>query len=184
MVVVGAVHHDLEVARSQAGKTFPEPPAKRLKTIFCNNSKEQMVSEVINNRSLEDSCLSCGIKNPATFHPLFEGGLCQTCRDRFLELFYMYNEDGYQSRCTICCEDKELLLCSNASCCRCFCVECLEVLVGQGTSAKAKEQEPWSCYMCQPQKCYGVLQRHPDWNVWLQDFFTSDKGQEYDAPKM
>ncbi|KFQ06674.1 DNA (cytosine-5)-methyltransferase 3B, partial [Leptosomus discolor] len=67
------------------------PPTKRLKTNPCNNSKEQrveedqtreqMVSEVTNNSgSLEDSCLSCGRRNPATFHPLFEGGLCQTCR--------------------------------------------------------------------------------------------------------
>uniref|UniRef100_A0A8C8S8D7 DNA (cytosine-5-)-methyltransferase n=1 Tax=Pelusios castaneus TaxID=367368 RepID=A0A8C8S8D7_9SAUR len=170
------------------------PPAKRLKTNLCNNSKEraeedqsreQMVSEVTNNnRSLEDSCLSCGRKNPATFHPLFEGGLCQTCRDRFLELFYMYDEDGYQSYCAVCCEGKELLLCSSASCCRCFCVECLEVLIGRGTSVKAKEQEPWSCYMCQPQKCHGVLQRRQDWSTRLQDFFTSDKGQDYDAPKI
>ncbi|KAM6120601.1 DNA (cytosine-5)-methyltransferase 3B isoform 3-T3 [Phoenicopterus ruber ruber] len=171
------------------------PPPKRLKTNPCNNSKEQrveedqtreqMVSEVTNNSgSLEDSCLSCGRRNPATFHPLFEGGLCQTCRDRFLELFYMYDEDGYQSYCTVCCEGKELLLCSNASCCRCFCVECLEVLVGRGTSAKAKEQEPWNCYMCQPQRSYGVLQRRQDWNTRLQDFFTSDKGQEYAAPKI
>ncbi|XP_065267520.1 DNA (cytosine-5)-methyltransferase 3B-like, partial [Emys orbicularis] len=188
-----AIHYALEVAKSQAGKMFPEPPAKRLKPNFCNNSKErveedqsseQMVSKVTNNnRSLEDSCLLCGRKNPATFHRLFEGGLCQTCRDQFLELFYMYDEDGYQSYCTVCCEGKELLLCSNASCCRCFCVECLEVRVGQGTSAKAKEQEPWSCYMCQPQKCYGVLQHRPDWNVWLQ-YFTSDKGQEYHVPKI
>ncbi|XP_075294454.1 DNA (cytosine-5)-methyltransferase 3B [Opisthocomus hoazin] len=171
------------------------PPTKRLKTNLCNNSKEQrveedqtreqMVSEVTNNSgSLEDSCLSCGRRNPATFHPLFEGGLCQTCRDRFLELFYMYDEDGYQSYCTVCCEGKELLLCSNASCCRCFCVECLEVLVGRGTSAKAKEQEPWNCYMCQPQRSYGVLHRRQDWNTRLQDFFTSDKGQEYAAPKI
>ncbi|NXL46083.1 DNM3B methyltransferase, partial [Podilymbus podiceps] len=171
------------------------PPPKRLKTNPCNNSKEQrveedqtreqMVSEVTNNSgSLEDSCLSCGRRNPATFHPLFEGGLCQTCRDRFLELFYMYDEDGYQSYCTVCCEGKELLLCSNASCCRCFCVECLEVLVGRGTSAKAKEQEPWNCYMCQPQRSYGVLQRRQDWNTRLQDFFTSDKGQEYAEPKI
>ncbi|XP_040431957.1 DNA (cytosine-5)-methyltransferase 3B isoform X5 [Cygnus olor] len=171
------------------------PPTKRLKATLCNNNKEQrveedqtreqMVSEVTNNSgSLEDSCLSCGRRNPATFHPLFEGGLCQTCRDRFLELFYMYDEDGYQSYCTVCCEGKELLLCSNASCCRCFCVECLEVLVGRGTSAKAKEQEPWNCYMCQPQRSYGVLQRRQDWNTRLQDFFTSDKGQEYDAPKI
>uniref|UniRef100_A0A8C8A6C7 DNA (cytosine-5-)-methyltransferase n=1 Tax=Otus sunia TaxID=257818 RepID=A0A8C8A6C7_9STRI len=171
------------------------PPTKRLKTNLCNNSKEQrveedqtrvqMVSEVTNNSgNLEDSCLSCGRRNPATFHPLFEGGLCQTCRDRFLEFFYMYDEDGYQSYCTVCCEGKELLLCSNASCCRCFCVECLEVLVGRGTSAKAKEQEPWNCYMCQPQRSYGVLQRRQDWNTRLQDFFTSDKGQEYAAPKI
>ncbi|NXI91024.1 DNM3B methyltransferase, partial [Psophia crepitans] len=171
------------------------PLRKRLKTNPCNNGKEQrveedqtreqMVSEVTNNSgNLEDSCLSCGRRNPATFHPLFEGGLCQTCRDRFLELFYMYDEDGYQSYCTVCCEGKELLLCSNASCCRCFCVECLEVLVGRGTSAKAKEQEPWNCYMCQPQRSYGVLHRRQDWNTRLQDFFTSDKGQEYAAPKI
>ncbi|XP_025067960.1 DNA (cytosine-5)-methyltransferase 3B [Alligator sinensis] len=171
------------------------PPAKRLKTNVCSNGKEahadkdqtreQMVSKVTNNNwSLEDNCLSCGRKNPVTFHPLFEGGLCQTCRERFLELFYMYDDDGYQSYCTVCCKGKELLLCSNASCYRCFCVECLEVLVGRGSSEKAKEQEPWSCYMCQPQKCYGVLQRRQDWNVRLQDFFTSDKGQEYEAPKI
>ncbi|NXG67385.1 DNM3B methyltransferase, partial [Hemiprocne comata] len=171
------------------------PRTKRLKSNLCNNGKEQrveedqtreqMVSEVTNNSgSLEDSCLSCGRRNPATFHPLFEGGLCQTCRDRFLELFYMYDEDGYQSYCTVCCEGKELLLCSNASCCRCFCVECLEVLVGRGTSAKAKEQEPWNCYMCQPQRSYGVLQRRQDWNTRLQDFFTSDKGQEFAEPKI
>lgn len=39
-------------------------------------------------------------------------------QDRFLELFYMYDDDGYQSYCTVCCEGRELLLCSNTSCCR------------------------------------------------------------------
>lgn len=62
---------------------------------------------------------------------------------------------------------------------RCFCVECLEVLVGAGTAADAKLQEPWSCYMCLPQRCHGVLQRRKDWNVRLQSFFTSDTGLEY-----
>lgn len=51
--------------------------------------------------------------------------------------------------------------------------------MGRGSSAKAKEQEPWNCYMCQPQRSYGVLQRRQDWSSRLQDFFTSDKGQEY-----
>uniref|UniRef100_A0A452VIJ0 DNA (cytosine-5)-methyltransferase 3B n=1 Tax=Ursus maritimus TaxID=29073 RepID=A0A452VIJ0_URSMA len=170
------------------------PPPKRLKTNCYNNgkdrgeedqSREQMALDVSNNKSnLEDSCLSCGRKNPMSFHPLFEGGLCQTCRDRFLELFYMYDDDGYQSYCTVCCEGRELLLCSNTSCCRCFCVECLEVLVGTGTAADAKLQEPWSCYMCLPQRCHGVLRRRKDWNVRLQAFFTSDTGLEYEAPKL
>ncbi|KAM4806225.1 LOW QUALITY PROTEIN: DNA (cytosine-5)-methyltransferase 3B-like [Urocitellus parryii] len=170
------------------------PPNKRLKTNCYNNgkdrgeedqSREQMVSDVTNNKNnLEDSCLSCGRKNPVSFHPLFEGGLCQTCRDRFLELFYMCDDDGYQSYCTVCCEGRELLLCSNTSCCLCLCVECLEVLVGKGTAEDAKLQEPWSCYMCLPQRCHRVLRRRKDWNVRLQTFFTSDMGLEYEAPKL
>ncbi|XP_075818688.1 DNA (cytosine-5)-methyltransferase 3B isoform X1 [Microtus pennsylvanicus] len=170
------------------------PPPKRLKTNSYggkdrgedDESRERMASDVANNKvSLEDRCLSCGRKNPVSFHPLFEGGLCQGCRDRFLELFYMYDEDGYQSYCTVCCEGRELLLCSNTSCCRCFCVECLEVLVGTGTAEDAKLQEPWSCYMCLPQRCHGVLRRRKDWNTRLQDFFTTDPDlEEFEPPKV
>ncbi|XP_076786144.1 DNA (cytosine-5)-methyltransferase 3B isoform X8 [Arvicanthis niloticus] len=169
-------------------------PPKRLKTNSYGGkdrgedeeSRERMASDVTNNKgNLEDRCLSCGKKNPVSFHPLFEGGLCQSCRDRFLELFYMYDEDGYQSYCTVCCEGRELLLCSNTSCCRCFCVECLEVLVGTGTAENAKLQEPWSCYMCLPQRCHGVLRRRKDWNVRLQDFFTTDPDlEEFEPPKL
>ncbi|KAK7807404.1 hypothetical protein U0070_025036 [Myodes glareolus] len=170
------------------------PPPKRLKTNSYggkdrgedDESRERMASDVANNKgNLEDRCLSCGRKNPVSFHPLFEGGLCQSCRDRFLELFYMYDEDGYQSYCTVCCEGRELLLCSNTSCCRCFCVECLEVLVGTGTAEDAKLQEPWSCYMCLPQRCHGVLRRRKDWNTRLQDFFTTDPDlEEFVSPRL
>ena len=58
-------------------------------------------------------------------------------------------------------------------------MECLEVLVGPGTAADAKLQEPWSCYMCLPQRCHGVLRRRKDWSVRLQAFFTSDPGLDY-----
>ncbi|EGW00272.1 DNA (cytosine-5)-methyltransferase 3B [Cricetulus griseus] len=177
---------------SAASESYPPP--KRLKTNSYggkdrgqdDESREQMASDVTNNKgNLEDRCLSCGRKNPVSFHPLFEGGLCQSCRDRFLELFYMYDEDGYQSYCTVCCKGRELLLCSNTSCCRCFCVECLEVLVGTGTAEDAKLQEPWSCYMCLPQRCHGVLRRRKDWNMRLQDFFTSDPDlEEFEPPKL
>lgn len=51
--------------------------------------------------------------------------------------------------------------------------------MGAGTAADAKLQEPWSCYMCLPQRCHGVLRRRKDWNVRLQAFFTSDMGLEY-----
>lgn len=174
-----------------AASEYSTPP-KRLKTNSYGGkdrgedeeSRERMASDVTNNKgNLEDRCLSCGKKNPVSFHPLFEGGLCQSCRDRFLELFYMYDEDGYQSYCTVCCEGRELLLCSNTSCCRCFCVECLEVLVGTGTAEDAKLQEPWSCYMCLPQRCHGVLRRRKDWNMRLQDFFTTDPDlEEFQEP--
>ncbi|EDL85991.1 rCG37512 [Rattus norvegicus] len=176
-----------------AASEYSTPP-KRLKTNSYGGkdrgedeeSRERMASDVTNNKgNLEDHCLSCGRKNPVSFHPLFEGGLCQSCRDRFLELFYMYDEDGYQSYCTVCCEGRELLLCSNTSCCRCFCVECLEVLVGTGTAEDAKLQEPWSCYMCLPQRCHGVLRRRKDWNMRLQDFFTTDPDlEEFEPPKL
>ncbi|EDL85995.1 rCG37517, isoform CRA_d [Rattus norvegicus] len=176
-----------------AASEYSTPP-KRLKTNSYGGkdrgedeeSRERMASDVTNNKgNLEDRCLSCGKKNPVSFHPLFEGGLCQSCRDRFLELFYMYDEDGYQSYCTVCCEGRELLLCSNTSCCRCFCVECLEVLVGTGTAEDAKLQEPWSCYMCLPQRCHGVLRRRKDWNMRLQDFFTTDPDlEEFEPPKL
>ncbi|XP_067324391.1 DNA (cytosine-5)-methyltransferase 3B isoform X1 [Anolis sagrei] len=173
----------------------PAPPPKRVKTAVCtgngkeqaeeNQSRERMLSEVKNNKkSLEDSCLSCGKNNSVTFHPLFEGGLCTICQDRFLEYFYMYDEDGYQTYCSICCEGTELLLCDNTSCFRCFCVDCLNTLVGRGAADAAREEEPWSCFMCQPQKQHGLLQRRHDWNTRLKEFFTNERGQEYEAPKI
>lgn len=40
-------------------------------------------------------------------------------QDVYLEISYMYDDDGYQSYCTICCGGREVLLCGNANCCRC-----------------------------------------------------------------
>uniref|UniRef100_A0AAQ4Q8B3 DNA (cytosine-5-)-methyltransferase n=1 Tax=Gasterosteus aculeatus aculeatus TaxID=481459 RepID=A0AAQ4Q8B3_GASAC len=148
-------------------------------------SREQMVNEVLKNkRSIEDFCLSCGKMRAATFHPLFEGGLCQTCKDVYLEMSYMYDDDGYQSYCTVCCGGREVLLCGNANCCRCFCVDCLDILVDPGASNNARYLDPWRCYMCQPTLQYGALKRRHDWSIKLQIFFTSDNGQEFEKPKI
>ncbi|XP_037102115.1 DNA (cytosine-5)-methyltransferase 3B [Syngnathus acus] len=175
--------------------SLPEypPSAKKPKLSVCKNkpgpeesySREQMVNEVLNNkRSIEEFCLSCGKMRAATFHPLFEGGLCQTCKDVYLETSYMYDDDGYQSYCTVCCGGREVLLCGNANCCRCFCVDCLDILVHHGASNNARFLDPWRCYMCQPLLTYGVLKRRHDWSVKLQEFFGNDKGQEFETPKI
>uniref|UniRef100_A0AAX7TVX0 DNA (cytosine-5-)-methyltransferase n=1 Tax=Astatotilapia calliptera TaxID=8154 RepID=A0AAX7TVX0_ASTCA len=133
--------------------------------------------------SLAEFCLSCG-KTSATFHPLFEGGLCPTCKDVYLEMSYMYDDDGYQSYCTVCCGGREVLLCGNVNCCRCFCVDCLDILVDPGASDQARYLDPWRCYMCQPLLRYGVLKRRHDWSLKLQEFFANDNGQEFEKPKI
>uniref|UniRef100_A0A4W5Q2G0 DNA (cytosine-5-)-methyltransferase n=1 Tax=Hucho hucho TaxID=62062 RepID=A0A4W5Q2G0_9TELE len=175
--------------------SLPEyfPTAKRPRISLCKAksgpeevySREQMVHEVLkNNRSIEDFCLSCGKTRVATFHPLFEGGLCQACKDVYLEISYMYDDDGYQSYCTVCCGGREVLLCGNANCCRCFCVDCLDILVGAGASNSARNLDPWRCFMCQPLQTYGVLKRRHDWSMKLQEFFVNDNGQEFESPKI
>lgn len=175
--------------------SLPEyfPSAKRPRLSLCKSKaapeesycREQMVNEVLkNNSSIEEFCLSCGKGRAATFHPLFEGGLCQTCKDVYLEMSYMYDDDGYQSYCTVCCGGREVLLCGNANCCRCFCVDCLDILVNPGTSNSARYLDPWRCYMCQPLLQYGVLKLRHDWGLKLQEFFANDNGQEFEKPKI
>ncbi|KAK7883861.1 hypothetical protein WMY93_026984 [Mugilogobius chulae] len=162
-----------------------DSPDNQSKTAQLRRITKQMVNEVLKNkRSIEEFCLSCGKMRAATFHPLFEGGLCQTCKDNYLEMSYMYDDDGYQSYCTVCCGGREVLLCGNANCCRCFCVDCLDILVDPGASDSARHLDPWMCYMCQPPQAYGVLKRRHDWNLKLQQFFANDNGQEFEKPKI
>ncbi|KAJ3589381.1 hypothetical protein NHX12_010226 [Muraenolepis orangiensis] len=175
--------------------SLPEyfPSTKKPRMSLCKSksvpeesySREQMVIEVLKNKqSIEGFCLSCGKTKAVTFHPLFEGGLCQACKDVYLEISYMYDDDGYQSYCTICCGGREVLLCGNTNCCRCFCVDCLDILVGPGVSNSARYLDPWRCYMCQPLFSYGVLKRRHDWNLKLQEFFINDNGQEFEKPRI
>ncbi|XP_018594553.2 DNA (cytosine-5)-methyltransferase 3A-like [Scleropages formosus] len=146
-------------------------------------SREQMVHEVVkNNRSIEEFCLACGKTKVVTFHPLFEGGLCVKCKNVYLEISYMYDDDGYQSYCTVCCGGREVLLCGNTNCCRCFCIDCLDVLVGAGVSASARALDPWHCYVCQPSQSSAALRCRPDWSQKLQEFFASDHDPDFEPP--
>uniref|UniRef100_A0A8C7KAY8 DNA (cytosine-5-)-methyltransferase n=1 Tax=Oncorhynchus kisutch TaxID=8019 RepID=A0A8C7KAY8_ONCKI len=167
------------------------PTAKRPRISLCKakSSPEEVYSRGQRstkrvNLGYQEFCLSCGKTRAATFHPLFEGGLCQACKDVYLEISYMYDDDGYQSYCTVCCGGREVLLCGNANCCRCFCVECLDILVGAGSSNSARNLDPWRCYMCQPLQPYGVLKQRHNWSMKLQEFFINDNGQEFESPNI
>uniref|UniRef100_A0A4W5KVE1 DNA (cytosine-5-)-methyltransferase n=1 Tax=Hucho hucho TaxID=62062 RepID=A0A4W5KVE1_9TELE len=145
---------------------------------------EAMVQEVLKGKKIEEFCLSCGTPHIHTFHPLFEGSLCQKCKENFIETLYRYDEDGYQSYCTVCCAGQEVILCGNASCCRCFCKDCLNFLVGDGTFNQLKDVDPWSCFMCLPSQCNGSLKLRPDWSVRVQEFFVNNSALEFEPHRM
>uniref|UniRef100_A0A8C6UN87 DNA (cytosine-5-)-methyltransferase n=1 Tax=Neogobius melanostomus TaxID=47308 RepID=A0A8C6UN87_9GOBI len=131
-----------------------------------------------------DICISCGSLNVSLEHPLFMGAMCQGCKNSFLECAYQYDDDGYQSYCTICCGGREVLMCGNNNCCRCFCVECVDLLVGAGSAAVAIQEDPWNCYMCGPRNTYGLLRRRDDWPSRLQHFFANNHEQEFEPTKL
>ncbi|XP_063764847.1 DNA (cytosine-5)-methyltransferase 3A isoform X4 [Eleginops maclovinus] len=173
---------------------YTPPPAKKprkstteklkVKEIIDERTRERLVQEVRQKcRSIEEICISCGSLSVSREHPLFAGGMCQSCKNCFLECAYQYDDDGYQSYCTICCGGREVLMCGNNNCCRCFCVECVDLLVGQGAAQVAIKEDPWNCYMCSPKNAFGLLGRRSDWPSRLQHFFANNHDQDFDAPR-
>ncbi|XP_039523652.1 DNA (cytosine-5)-methyltransferase 3A isoform X4 [Pimephales promelas] len=175
---------------------YTPPPAKKprkstatekpkVKDIIDERTRERLVFEVRQKcKNIEDICMSCGSLNVSLEHPLFIGGMCQSCKNCFLECAYQYDDDGYQSYCTICCGGREVLMCGNNNCCRCFCVECVDLLVGPGAAQTAIKEDPWNCYMCGPKAQYGLLERRADWTCRLQHFFANNHDQDFEPPKL
>uniref|UniRef100_A0A2K5F5Y2 Uncharacterized protein n=1 Tax=Aotus nancymaae TaxID=37293 RepID=A0A2K5F5Y2_AOTNA len=188
------VYTDMWVEPEAAAYT-PPPPAKKprksttekpkVKEIIDVRTRERLVYEMRQKcRNIEDICISCGSLHVTLEHPLFIGGMCQNCKNCFLECAYQYDDEGYQSYCTICCGGREVLMCGNNNCCRCFCVECVDLLVGPGAAQAAIKEDPWNCYMCGHKGTYGLLRRRDDWPSWLQMFFANNHDQEFDPPKV
>ncbi|KTG04779.1 hypothetical protein cypCar_00020499 [Cyprinus carpio] len=141
---------------------------------------DQMVHTFLENKTdIEEFCLSCGSTFVDTIHPLFEGSLCLKCKFNFAETLYRYDEDGYQSYCTVCCSGVEVILCGHDSCCRCYCVDCLDILVGKGTFNKLKNVDPWTCYLCAPESSSGALKPRHDWSIRVQEFFANNSAMEF-----
>uniref|UniRef100_A0A8C2CYI7 DNA (cytosine-5-)-methyltransferase n=1 Tax=Cyprinus carpio TaxID=7962 RepID=A0A8C2CYI7_CYPCA len=188
------VYPEMWVEPEAAAYTAP-PPAKKprknsvekpkIKEIIDEGTRERLVYEVRQKcRNIEDICISCGSLNVALEHPLFIGAMCQSCKNSFLECAYQYDDDGYQSYCTICCGGREVLMCGNNNCCRCFCVECVDLLVGSGSAQAAIREDPWNCYMCCSRNVSGLLRRRDDWTSRLQLFFANNHDQEFEPPKL
>uniref|UniRef100_A0A7N6BLE4 DNA (cytosine-5-)-methyltransferase n=1 Tax=Anabas testudineus TaxID=64144 RepID=A0A7N6BLE4_ANATE len=161
-----------------------QPPVKRKYVKNKANAAAVTYSKGIESFVISDFCLSCGSSEIEVRHPLFEGGLCLKCKENFTETLYRYDEDGYQSYCTVCCGGSEVILCGNTSCCRCFCKDCLDILVGDGTFDKLKDIDPWSCYICKPSQCEGNLKLRPDWSVNVQDFFANTSAMEFEPHRV
>uniref|UniRef100_A0AAZ3QMC6 DNA (cytosine-5-)-methyltransferase n=1 Tax=Oncorhynchus tshawytscha TaxID=74940 RepID=A0AAZ3QMC6_ONCTS len=168
----------------------PPPPTKRprknvaekpkIREVIDEGTRERLIQEIRQKtRNMEDICISCGSLNVSLEHPLFIGAMCQSCKNCFLECAYQYDDDGYQSYCTICCGGREVLMCGNNNCCRCFCVECVDLLVGLGSASAAIREDPWNCYMCETHNTHGLLRRRDDWPSRLQVFFANNHEQEF-----
>lgn len=71
------------------------------------------------------------------------------------------------------------LLTPAPTCARCFCVECVDLLVGPGAAQAAIKEDPWNCYMCGHKGVYGLLRRREDWPSRLQMFFANNHDQEF-----
>ncbi|CAK6978202.1 uncharacterized protein LOC128357722 [Scomber scombrus] len=147
--------------------------------------REETIRRIMDMKlDIEGFCLCCGTETVDIFHPLFKGSLCLTCKYNFTETLHRYDEDGYQSYCTICCYGMEVILCGNNSCCRSYCEDCLNILVAPGTFAALKELDPWICFICQPHRAHGALIPREDWSIRVQGFFTNNSGMEFEPHRV
>nr|XP_040049551.1 uncharacterized protein LOC120829486 isoform X2 [Gasterosteus aculeatus aculeatus] len=171
-------------------KTINKPYNKVNQTTSAYTQPDQELRENIirtimeKKLDIEGFCLCCGTKDVDIFHPLFKGSLCSMCKDNLKETLYCFDDDGYQSYCTICCYGLEVLLCGNDSCGRCYCTDCLNILVGPGTFDSLKAVDPWICYLCQPHKPHGALIPREDWSIRVQELFANTSAMEFEPHRV
>nr|XP_026693797.1 DNA (cytosine-5)-methyltransferase 3A-like isoform X1 [Ciona intestinalis] len=134
---------------------------------------------------INDICLTCGSsENITDDHPLFQGGLCETHKTMFQDWFFLCDKDGCQSYCTICCMGEKVVLCDNEDCGRCFCTDCLDLMVGAGQYDKLVPLDKWSCYVCTNDSSCSLIVKREDWQEKLRLLHPEAKYQKLvDVPK-
>uniref|UniRef100_UPI0037E8F48C uncharacterized protein n=1 Tax=Semicossyphus pulcher TaxID=241346 RepID=UPI0037E8F48C len=147
--------------------------------------REEIIRNIMDTKlDIEGFCLCCATENVEISHPLFKGSLCSKCKDNLEETLYRYDEDGYQSYCTICCYGLEVILCGNFSCNRSYCTDCLNILVGPGTFDALKMTDPWICFLCQPHRPHGALIPREDWSIRVQELFANNSAMEFEPHRV
>ncbi|XP_036067962.1 DNA (cytosine-5)-methyltransferase 3B isoform X2 [Oryzias melastigma] len=147
--------------------------------------REDIINKIMKMKlNIEGFCLCCGTEDVVISHPLFKGSLCLKCKNNFTETLYRYDQDGYQSYCTICCYGMEVILCGNDSCCRSYCNDCLNILAGPGTFDSLKLLEPWICFLCQPHEPRGALVPREDWSIRVQEMFANNSAIEFEPHRV
>ncbi|OCT64683.1 DNA (cytosine-5)-methyltransferase 3A [Xenopus laevis] len=168
-------------------ESFPQKSTgkRKMKKRNIALTRERLLEEVKNNlRDIEDFCIACGSLNVTFEHPLFIGGMCQNCKGWFLDWGYQFDEDGYQSYCSICCSGREVLLCGSRNCWRCFCVDCVDLFEGPGSADRAIRNDPWTCFMCDEIGIYGLLRRRESWQSHVQRLLSNNHDKQFDPPKL
>ncbi|KAL1249797.1 hypothetical protein QQF64_020802 [Cirrhinus molitorella] len=158
------------------------PCGSMRKVIFFGN---RMLSEV----QADDlqpffSFAKCFCSNSFATVMAYKDAIFSSLQYNFTETLYRYDEDGYQSYCTVCCSGMEVILCGHDSCCRSFCVDCLDILVGQGTFDRLKNLDPWTCYLCAPETSSGALKPRQDWSIRVQEFFANNSAMEFEPHRV
>ncbi|CAH1253512.1 DNMT3A [Branchiostoma lanceolatum] len=179
--------HLKQLEQAAAAAATPEGASSegRRKSVDSRLERAKLFEDVRKKQlSVDQLCLACGSLDVETQHPLFRGGLCEGCRIEFLESSYQFDEDGYQSYCSLCAAGTEVLMCGQDSCCRSFCKDCLDLIVGPGTADQAVLEDPWMCYMCREEPRHGLLHRQQDWSARLQQFFAMDDVEDFGQPKL
>ncbi|XP_040908571.1 uncharacterized protein LOC121191479 [Toxotes jaculatrix] len=161
---------------NQGNSVYTQPDQKLREETICRITDMKL--------DIEGFCLCCGTEDTEIFHPLFQGSLCLKCKDNFTETLYRYDEDGYQSYCTICCYGLKVILCGNDSCCRSYCDDCLNILVGPGTFESLTLLDPWICYLCQPHRPHGALIPREDWSIRVQKLFANTSAMEFEPHRV
>ncbi|KAK5863953.1 hypothetical protein PBY51_000934 [Eleginops maclovinus] len=147
--------------------------------------REEIIRSIMDMKlDIDGFCLCCGTEDVEIFHPLFKGSLCLMCKNNLTETLYRYDEDGYQSYCTICCYGLEVILCGNNSCCRSYCEDCVDILVSAGTFVSLKRVDPWICFLCQPHQPHGALIPREDWSIRVQELFANNSAMEFEPHRV